>query len=207
MKALIYYRWHGPSQKLREVLEEMPERVPWSDSAWILLEIGERNYEAALERLSRHGQPFINDVPTGVYECNCYTYMGDARAAQEACEATSVFLENAVAERPNDPRLHAWLAETYAKLERKEDAIREAERTVELGSAPNPYGVGPGALEILTRVYAWVGEPDQALDRIEFLLSNTSGLTVAILRKHPGWDPLREHPRFQQILEKYGERQ
>jgi serine/threonine-protein kinase len=58
-------------------------------------------------------------------------------------------------------------------------------------------------LEALARIYIMVGEYEAALDEIEYLLSIPGWLTVSILRIDPRWDPLRDHPRFQALLEKY----
>ena len=52
-------------------------------------------------------------------------------------------------------------------------------------------------------IYARVGENDQALDLIEELLSIPGNMSVGLLRLDPVWDPLRDHPRFQALLEKY----
>ena len=51
--------------------------------------------------------------------------------------------------------------------------------------------------------YALVGEFEAAIDQIEYLLSIPSLLTVDWLRLHPWWDPLRDHPRFQALLEEH----
>jgi hypothetical protein len=48
-----------------------------------------------------------------------------------------------------------------------------------------------------------VGELDAAIDQIEYLLSIPGELDVGQLRNHPTWDPLRDHPRFQALLEEY----
>ena len=49
-----------------------------------------------------------------------------------------------------------------------------------------------------------VGEFELAVDQLEVLLSRPSALSVPWLRLDPTWDPLRDHPRFQALLEKYG---
>jgi serine/threonine-protein kinase len=64
---------------------------------------------------------------------------------------------------------------------------------------------GPLRVRALAKIYAVVGEPDEALDRIDHLLSIPSQLTVAQLRLEPWWDPLRDNPRFEEILEKYAD--
>jgi len=51
--------------------------------------------------------------------------------------------------------------------------------------------------------YALVGELEAAIDQIEYLLSIPRLLTVDWLRLHPFCDPLRDHPRFQALLEEY----
>ena len=57
----------------------------------------------------------------------------------------------------------------------------------------------------LAHIYTMVGDHDQALKQIEYLLSNPSWISVPYLEMDPRWNPLREDPRFQEILEKYRE--
>jgi tetratricopeptide (TPR) repeat protein len=58
---------------------------------------------------------------------------------------------------------------------------------------------------LLARVYAHFGEHEAAMDLLEILLPAPSWLTVHILRVDPIWDPLRDRPRFQALLEKYAD--
>ena len=60
---------------------------------------------------------------------------------------------------------------------------------------------GAGVLADLAEVYVLVGEHDAAIDQLELLLSIPSLLSVQLLRVDPLWDPLRDHPRFQKLLE------
>jgi hypothetical protein len=53
----------------------------------------------------------------------------------------------------------------------------------------------------LAKIYTMVGEYEAALDEIEYLLAIPSLLTVPRLRLDPDFDPLREIPRFQKILQ------
>ena len=62
---------------------------------------------------------------------------------------------------------------------------------------------GPEILMASAQICAEVGEREKALDQLETLLSIPSLLSVPLLKLEPRWDPLRDHPRFQALLEKY----
>jgi hypothetical protein len=94
-------------------------------------------------------------------------------------------------------------------MHRKEDAIRESRRAVELEPESQDAFHGAITAGILAQVYALVGEPDQAITLIERLLSTPgavtwpdypSSITLAELRLRWEWDSLRSNPRFQKIL-------
>ena len=65
--------------------------------------------------------------------------------------------------------------------------------------------IGPYHVMNLTQIYAVVGEYESAIDQLEYLLSIPSYASVQTLRWNPAWDVLRDHPRFQQLLEQYSE--
>ena len=74
---------------------------------------------------------------------------------------------------------------------------------MELSPVSKDALIGPSRVSDLAKIYTMVGEYDAALDEIEYLLSIPSGNSVPWLRLDPIWDPLRDHPRFQALLEKY----
>ena len=89
-------------------------------------------------------------------------------------------------------RIYAGLGENAAALREGEHALqllgtRDASRRVNLET-------------VFAQLSADVGEKDRAMDVIERLVTVPGGPTLAELRLHPAWDPLREHPRFQKLL-------
>jgi hypothetical protein len=67
---------------------------------------------------------------------------------------------------------------------------------------------GPQPIEILARVAAQMGEPDRAIGALQTVLSipyegalaENVPLTPALLRLDPMFDPLRNDPRFQEMI-------
>jgi serine/threonine-protein kinase len=57
----------------------------------------------------------------------------------------------------------------------------------------------------LAHIYVLLGEYDIAINKLEYLLSIPSYISVPILHLDPRWDPLRQHPKFQRLLEKYSQ--
>ena len=108
---------------------------------------------------------------------------------------------------PDDNRLHAALGLVLAGLGRKEEAIQAARRATEL--MPISADALDGALRLgdLADVYANVGEPEKALEILDYLQSRPGPAgagSVEVLRRRPEWDPLRDHPGFAELLERNG---
>lgn len=91
----------------------------------------------------------------------------------------------------------------YVALGRNAEAVDIADRI----SAQNPISAdawsGRFVFENVTEIYMLAGKHDVALDRLEWLLSVPSFISTRVLRADPLWDPLRNNPRFQQLLARY----
>jgi serine/threonine-protein kinase len=91
----------------------------------------------------------------------------------------------------------------YAGLGRKEDAIRAGRDMVRLLPVSEDAFSGTAPLIDLARIYARTGELDSACNLIESVMAIPANLTYHHLRLFPSWDPLRDYPRFQALIEKY----
>ena len=92
---------------------------------------------------------------------------------------------------------------------RKEEAIREGRRAVELLPESKDAVDGPWVNGFLAMIYARTGDADSALPLLERLLAtpgqvdNTNCcITASDLRSRWQWDPIRNDPRFQKLLVK-----
>jgi serine/threonine-protein kinase len=129
--------------------------------------------------------------------------MGQKEKAREAFERAVADLEERVQKNPGKPDLRAELGRAYAGLGRKREAIREAIAAADMVPLSRDAVDAPGFMQDLAQVYAWVGEPDKALDLLDRLLGMPFDMTAAGVAIDPGWDPVRDHPRYRAILDKH----
>ena len=203
-KAWNYFHWDGNLSRVKATMEKMPH-VDYRSFVWI--DWFERNYESALR--------WIALIPTDIFEEQftfgskalwaglTYRLMGQTQAALAQFDSARVQLEDEIKKRPDVHHIHSSLGKAYAGLGRKEDAIREGLLGEKLMPVSKDALVGIYRVLDLIDIYSLVGECEEAIDRIEYLMSIRSWVSLSVLRLHPVWDPLRDHPRFQALIEKY----
>ena len=58
----------------------------------------------------------------------------------------------------------------------------------------------------IAEIYAGLGDAEATVAVLEEMLSQRyTGVTIHLLRLHPNFDRVRDHPRFQALLEKYAD--
>jgi tetratricopeptide (TPR) repeat protein len=204
-KAGIYLRREGSTEKAREVVEEAIKSTqsPFIDLL-IWLDIYDRNYQEALDRLSLKSDDVDSIwrfLPNALQCAQVYRYMNKDEPAKKYYDEARIILEAKVKDDPNDARFHSSLGIAYAGLGRKEDAIREGKAGVELLPISKDARGGPGRIADLAHIFVMVGELDAAIDQLEFLLTIPGVLSIPLLKLEPAWDPLRNHPRFKKLVE------
>ena len=87
-------------------------------------------------------------------------------------------------------------------LGRKEEAISEAKRAIEMLPISKDAMIGPLLVKNLALVYAWADERNLAFEQINTLVKipNNGFLNYGDLKFGPSWDPLRHDPRFDKLL-------
>ena len=87
-----------------------------------------------------------------------------------------------------------------AALGRKQEALSEGRRAVELLPMTKDAVNGPDILYFYAAICAQVGERDLAIEELKTLAQIPAGASYGDLRLDPFWDPLRGDPRFDKIV-------
>jgi len=208
-KARSSYHWKGNTQEARALIKTLPPSR-WSDYFWIFFETADKNWKAVQDKLDSLSSDnfevfalcYFNKDLAYALVSNAQKEFSEMRSHAELARAT---LEKFSSNNPNDPRYQSALGLAYAYLGRKDEAIAEGSQAVNLYPVSKDALKGPSFVVNLAQIFVIVGEDEKAIERLEYLMSIPAGYYISInsLRKDPAWDPLRDHPRFKQLIEKY----
>ena len=211
-RAYLYVKWRGTTDSLRIMLQRAPASFEPSFgnvvAPRVWLATAERRYDDALAALAAFPKRAIDMqrlyYPLSGLAGQIYDLKGQHARARVMHDSARVELESRLRKEPDDPRLLAGLAITYASLGRREDAVAAAARAVHVMPSTRDAFDAPFYRMILASVYAKNGQADEAVKEIDALLRTPAGLTVNELRVDPRWDPIREHPGFKALLRARG---
>jgi serine/threonine-protein kinase len=124
----------------------------------------------------------------------------DDAKARAAFAAARDKQAQAVQEQPDYGPAICALGLVDAALGRKEEALREGRRAIELVPVTKDAINGVHMIEYLAIIAAWTGEKDLAFEQLAIAARVPSRVNYGQLKLHPFWDPLRGDPRFDQIV-------
>ena len=101
---------------------------------------------------------------------------------------------------------HRFLSVAYAGMGLKEKFLEEVELVETLMPLHKDALLWTRIMVNKIELLIWLGEYIQAIDLADQMLSLPSRLTINSLRLSPIYDPLRDNPRFQELIAKYEEK-
>jgi TolB-like protein len=204
-KIFGYWSWKGPYKESRDVIKFVNKEHEWYLFSLFWQEVGEGNFQEALQLMSDTTrvwgtQTKMWTIPRTMFNAFIYDYLSEPELARAGYKTAAEILEKKVAEVPADPRYHSALGIAYAGLGKKEEAIKEGLKAVELLPVTKDAVYGVAHAQDLAVIYTRLGEFDQALNQLDQLLSIPSWITPVWLEWEIRFAPLRTHPRYKELL-------
>src|SRR6266545_2422868 len=172
---------------------------------WLFCALAERDGAAATQALSALGDKEIRIVDQvhfnrAFVEGLIARMTNDEQKAQSAFTAAHAEQEKIVAAQPDFGPSWCVLGMIDAGLGRKEEALREGRRALELLPVEKDALVGQYLVRYFAVIAAWVREKDLACEQLAIAIRPPSNVRYGELKLMPWWDPLRGDPRFEKIV-------
>ena len=207
-RAQVDVFWRADTRPLHALIEarlkEDPAAAKKLAEIRLFLALCERDLVGIEDALTALGDntlgPNAVQFSRGFEEGELARMKGDAAAAHAAFTADRIAQERKVEAQPDYGPAISMLGMIDAGLGRKDDALREGRRGVELLPVAKDSINGPLMISNLAIIAAWTGEKDLALEQLRIATQLPGGPPYGILKLEPMWDPLRGDPRFEQIV-------
>jgi TolB-like protein/class 3 adenylate cyclase/Flp pilus assembly protein TadD len=206
--AAVQFHWKADTRPLHQAIDSIratnPGALPSVANDWLSCALAERDIAAASNALDAFGEVPLTDYAVHLTRplmegiiARMTKDEGKARAAFAAAQAEQ---EKIVHGQPAYGPALCVLGLIDAGLGRKEKALREGRRAVELLPVQKDAMNGPLMIEYLAMIAAWAGDKNLACEQLARVIRPPSTVSYGQLKLLPFWDALRGDPRFEQIV-------
>jgi TolB-like protein/DNA-binding winged helix-turn-helix (wHTH) protein/Flp pilus assembly protein TadD len=207
-RAFVDLYWKADTRPLHQLMDEIrakdPSAIQSVASGWLECALAERDPAAAADALAAMGE---NTLGSTIPRYGARFVEGlIARMTKDDARARGAFIaaraeqEKLVRADPDDAGALCVLGLIDAALGRKEDALREGWRAVELIPVEKDATNGTRVIGVLAIIAAWVGDNDLACKQLAVVIHRRNEITYGELKLEPQWDPLRGEPCFEKIV-------
>ncbi|MEP6777387.1 MAG: hypothetical protein ABI944_02950, partial [Chthoniobacterales bacterium] len=207
-RASVDFHWKADTRPLHQAIDSIratnPGAMPSIANDWLSCALAERDVTAAKNALNAFGETPLTDYAVHLNRSLIEGVL--ARMTKDESKARSAFTtarleqEKIIQAQPNYGPALCVLGLIDAGLGRKEEALREGQRAVELLPVGKDAINGPLMIEYLAMIAAWVGDKDLACEQLAIAIRPPSTVSYGQLKLLPLWDPLRGDPRFEKMV-------
>ncbi len=207
-RAFVQLYWKADTRPLHQLMDEIRAKdrgaIQSVAAGWLECALAERDPAAAAEALAAMGENTLGNTipkysPRFVQGLIARMTKDDAKA-RSAFTAARAEQEKLVQADPDDAGALCVLGVIDAALGRKEEALREGWRAVELLSVEKDATNGTRVIAVLAVIAAWVGDNDLACKELAVVIHRRNEITYGYLKLEPFWEPLRGEPCFEKIV-------
>ena len=194
---------------VEEVRANTPASLPDVDNSWFVCELAKHDWAAAGQALAALGEkpPWSDQalrVDRQFGEGLLARAMRDDASAQRAFAAARTAQEKLVQQQKDYGPALCVLGLIDAALGKKEAALQEGRRAMELMPREKDLTNGQMLIGYFAVIAAWAGEKDLAIEQLNAALPLPGAAfnitSYGVLKLMPFWDPLRGDPRFEKIV-------
>jgi tetratricopeptide (TPR) repeat protein len=189
--------------ELHKIMAENPASAGELKDARFYLAMLERDFDAAASIAAEFPEKNVFEDGTQLgrdfYKGVVARLRGDAEGAKSALTSARLQQEQLVRALPEDGQTLCGLARIDGELHRKEEALSEGRKAIDLMA--NYFFERPGVIADFALICARLGERDLAIEQLELVAGKPNGPSYGWLRLSPFWDPLRGDPRFEKIVD------
>ena len=208
-RAFVEFHWKANARPLHQMLDSIRATNPAATQSiadgWLICALAERDAGAAKNAAIAAGAnpPFTDEAVNfslPFVEGVIARMTKDDEKARSAFTVARAEQEKIIQAQPNYGPPLCVLGLIDAGLGRKEEALREGRRAVELLSVEKDPINGIAMIKYSAMIAAWVGDNDLACEQLAVAIRPPSRLTYGQLKLLPFWDPLRSDPCFKKIV-------
>jgi serine/threonine-protein kinase len=207
-RAFVELDWEANTRPLHQMIDSIqvtnPSTMASIAGSRLLCALAERDPAAAKDALIALGDTPLND---DVVQFNrpflqglIARMMNDNEQARSSFSAARADQEKTVQAQPNYGPPLCVLGLIDAALGRKEEALREGKRAVDLLPVEKDALGGIAMIKYLAMIAAWAGDKNLACEQLAKASSRPASVSYGQLKLMPFWDPLRGDPRFEKIV-------
>jgi serine/threonine protein kinase/tetratricopeptide (TPR) repeat protein len=206
--AAVQFHWKADTRPLHQTIDSIratnPAALPSVANDWLSCALAEDDIAAARNALDAFGEIPLTDYAVHLnrplMEGIIARMSNDDEKARVAFAAARAEQEKIVQRQPDYGPALCVLGLIDAGLGRKEEALSEARRAVELLPIEKDAINGPLMIEYLAMIAGWVGDKDLACEQLPSAIRPPSPISYGQLKLLPFWDPLRGDARFEKIV-------
>ncbi len=204
-RAQVDLEWKADPRPLHQMLQSLSsDAMKNVADTWFQCAMSERDSAAAEHALSALGD---NDIGNDAVYLNHDVAMGliarmtkDETKAQAAFGAARAKQQKLLQQQPDWAPAICVLGLIDAGLGRKQEALQEGRRAIDLLPVAKDSINGVHMIEYYALIAAWVGDKDLACEKLAKAVQLPGTISYGQLKLLPYWDSLRGDPRFEKIV-------
>jgi TolB-like protein/Tfp pilus assembly protein PilF/predicted Ser/Thr protein kinase len=210
LRAYVQMDERGDMRPLHQIINlgraVNPVEIPSIVDSWLVCALAERDNISAKAALLARGANPVALADDNVPFCHPFIegviarMIGSHEKAGLAFSVARTEQEKAVLAQPNYAPALCVLGLIDAALGHNEEALREGRRAVELLPVTKDAINGSAMIKYLAMIAAWTGDKNLACQQLAIAIHYPGPISYGQLKLMPFWDPLRNDPRFEEIV-------